>query len=220
MRRRLRALGTAAALGLTGGAPGACGLLPGRTSEDRAELSGGVTSVRLEGGSGDVEPHGRERRRRVPAPFGGVPRRHGTRTIVADRRRPSSKTCSGCGAVKAEPPLHVRTYQRDACGLVVDRDGSAALNLAALAAAAVTGTGVAGDQDTAPAVSKPRGADQRTRATRTRRKTVAERAGGAIPSRQRQGETRDRTQAGALTLWRRDGPSIPKHPECREPLRL
>ncbi|MGW1561948.1 RNA-guided endonuclease TnpB family protein [Streptomyces sp. NPDC002144] len=40
--------------------------------------------------------------------------RHATRTIVADRWYPSSKTCSGCGAVKAKLPLHVRTYQCDA----------------------------------------------------------------------------------------------------------
>ena len=66
--------------------------------------------------------------------------------------------------MKAKLPLHVRTYECDACALVIDRDDNAALNLAALAAACVTGTGVAEDQDTAPAVSKPRGADQKTRA--------------------------------------------------------
>ncbi|MEI5575935.1 IS607 family element RNA-guided endonuclease TnpB [Streptomyces brasiliscabiei] len=128
-------------------------------------------------------------------------RRHATRTIVADRWYPSSKTCSGCGAVKAKLPLHVRTYECETCGLVLDRDDNAALNLAALAAAAVTGTGVAGDQDTAPAVSKPRGADRKTRATRPRRKAEAGRAGGATLPHQRQTEARDRTQAEALTLW-------------------
>ncbi|GAA3651890.1 DUF4097 domain-containing protein [Streptomyces chitinivorans] len=58
MRRRLHTLGAAAALGLICGALGACGLLPGETFEDRAELSDEVTSVRLEGGSGDVELRG------------------------------------------------------------------------------------------------------------------------------------------------------------------
>ncbi|MFF6995181.1 IS607 family element RNA-guided endonuclease TnpB [Streptomyces sp. NPDC008313] len=128
-------------------------------------------------------------------------RRHATRIIVADRWYPSSKTCSGCGAVKAKLPLHIRTYACDACHLVIDRDDNAARNLAALAAAAGTGTGVAGDQDTAPAVSKPRGADQKTRTTRTRRKVSAGRAGGATLPHQRQTETRDRTQTEALTLW-------------------
>ncbi|OQR61258.1 transposase [Streptomyces maremycinicus] len=128
-------------------------------------------------------------------------RRNGARTVVADRWYPSSKTCSGCGAVKAKLPLHIRIYACDACHLVIDRDDNAALNLAALATACTTGTGVVGDQDTAPAVSKPRGADQKTRATRTRRTADAGRAGGAALPHQRQTETRDRTQAEPLTLW-------------------
>ncbi|MFG2077548.1 zinc ribbon domain-containing protein [Nonomuraea maritima] len=65
--------------------------------------------------------------------------------------------------MKAKLPLHVRTYACDACGLVIDRDANAARNLAALAARRGTGTGVAGDQGTAPAVPKPRGADQKPR---------------------------------------------------------
>ncbi|MFB7757665.1 IS607 family element RNA-guided endonuclease TnpB [Streptomyces sp. NPDC056121] len=128
-------------------------------------------------------------------------RRHATRIVVANRWYPSSKTCSQCGAVKVKLPLHVRTYECDVCGLVIDRDANAALNLAALAAAAVSGTGVAGDQDTAPAASKPRGADRETRATTRSRKATGGRAGGATLPHQRQTETRDRTQAGALTLW-------------------
>ncbi|MEV7787684.1 IS607 family element RNA-guided endonuclease TnpB [Streptomyces sp. NPDC088106] len=148
-------------------------------------------------------------RRIADAGFGEIRRqlscktrqRHATRVIVASRWYPSSKTCSGCGAVKAKLPLHVRTYECDACGLVIDRDDNAALNLAALAAACTTGTGVAGDQDTAPAVSKPRGADRQTRATRRSRKAAAGRAGGATLPHQRQAETRDRTQTEALTLW-------------------
>ncbi|WP_329447085.1 IS607 family element RNA-guided endonuclease TnpB [Streptomyces canus] len=127
-------------------------------------------------------------------------RRHATRIVVANRWYPSSKTCSGCGAVKAKLPLHVRTYQCDACHLVIDRDDNAALNLAALAAAAVTGTGVAGDQD-AQSVSKPRGADQKTRATRLRRTAEAGRAGGATLPHQLQTKARDRPQAETLTLW-------------------
>ncbi|MGW7203016.1 RNA-guided endonuclease TnpB family protein [Streptomyces sp. NPDC054837] len=124
-------------------------------------------------------------RRIADAGFGEIRRqltdktrqRHTTRTIAADRWYPSSKTCSGCAAVKAKLPLHVRTYQCDACALVIDRDANAALNLAALAAAATTGTGVAADQD-AQAASNPRGADHKTRTTRPRRKAEAGRAGG------------------------------------------
>jgi putative transposase len=53
-------------------------------------------------------------------------RRNGCRIVAADRWFPSSKTCSGCGVVKAKLPLHVRTYACDACGLVLDRDDNAA----------------------------------------------------------------------------------------------
>jgi putative transposase len=73
-------------------------------------------------------------------------KRNGCRTVVASRWYPSSKTCSDCGAVKAELPLHVRVFHCDVCPLVMDRDENAAHNLAALAAARMTGTGVAGDQ--------------------------------------------------------------------------
>ncbi|WP_207783818.1 IS607 family element RNA-guided endonuclease TnpB [Micromonospora globispora] len=85
-------------------------------------------------------------------------------TVATDRWYPSSKNCSGCGAAKAKLPLHVRTYICQTCGLILDRDENAARNLAALAAHSTTGTGVAGDQDAQ--ASKPRGADQKTRATR------------------------------------------------------
>ncbi|OPG09145.1 zinc ribbon domain-containing protein [Microbispora sp. GKU 823] len=57
---------------------------------------------------------------------------NGGRLVVADRWFPSSKTCSACGAVKAKLPLRVRTFACGACGLVIDRDRNAALNLASL----------------------------------------------------------------------------------------
>jgi putative transposase len=60
--------------------------------------------------------------------------RAGVRLIVADRWFASRKTCSGCGTAKAKLALSERTYVCTACGLVLDRDHNAALNLAALAA--------------------------------------------------------------------------------------
>jgi putative transposase len=60
--------------------------------------------------------------------------RAGVRLIVADRWFASSKTCSGCGTAKAKLALAERTYVCTACGMVLDRDVNAALNLAALAA--------------------------------------------------------------------------------------
>ena len=48
---------------------------------------------------------------------------------VIDRWYPSSKTCSNCGAVKAKLSLNGRTYRCDGCGLVMDRDLNAAVNI-------------------------------------------------------------------------------------------
>ena len=56
----------------------------------------------------------------------------GGRAVVADRWYPSSKTCSDCGAVKAKLRLSERTFTCGQCGLVLDRDLNAALNLTAL----------------------------------------------------------------------------------------
>ena len=53
----------------------------------------------------------------------------GGTTIVVDRFFPSTKRCSGCGHVKKRMPLKYRTYICLKCGLVIDRDLNAALNL-------------------------------------------------------------------------------------------
>lgn len=53
----------------------------------------------------------------------------GARLHIIDRWYPSSKTCSNCGTVKAKLPLDERTYHCDACGLVIDRDLNAAVNI-------------------------------------------------------------------------------------------
>jgi putative transposase len=55
---------------------------------------------------------------------------HGVEVRVADRFFPSSKTCSGCGEVKTNLDLSTRTYSCEVCGLVIDRDLNAAINLA------------------------------------------------------------------------------------------
>ena len=59
---------------------------------------------------------------------------NGGTLITAGRWYPSSKTCSGCGTVKAKLALSERTYTCAACGLVTDRDVNAARNLLNLAA--------------------------------------------------------------------------------------
>jgi putative transposase len=53
--------------------------------------------------------------------------------VAADRFYPSTKTCSGCGIVRAKLALPERVFTCQACGLVLDRDLNAALNLAHMA---------------------------------------------------------------------------------------
>ena len=55
--------------------------------------------------------------------------RTGAKLHVVDRWYPSSKTCSRCGRVKAKLSLAERTYRCDGCGLVMDRDLNAAINI-------------------------------------------------------------------------------------------
>lgn len=54
---------------------------------------------------------------------------NGGQLAVADRWFPSSKTCSGCGTVKFKLSLADRIVTCHTCGLVIDRDLNAALNL-------------------------------------------------------------------------------------------
>ena len=55
--------------------------------------------------------------------------RSGAALHVVDRWYRSSKTCSGCGEVKAKLSLAERTYRCDSCGLAMDRDLNAAINI-------------------------------------------------------------------------------------------
>ena len=55
--------------------------------------------------------------------------RTGAALRVVDRWYPSSKTCSNCGTVKAKLSLSERTFNCDACGLSMDRDLNAAINI-------------------------------------------------------------------------------------------
>ena len=104
--------------------------------------------------------------------------RTGARLHVVDRWYPSSKTCSKCGTVKAKLSLAERVYRCDGCGLVMDRDLNAALNINVAGSAPETinarggdtsradttsGNANPGETRTKPAQSKPRrlGADGR-----------------------------------------------------------
>jgi IS605 OrfB family transposase len=110
---------------------------------------------------------------------------NGGRLVVADRWFPSSKTCSACGAVKPKLSLSERTYTCEPCGLVLDRDHNAALNLAQLVERTVAGSG--------PETQNGRGAD---------RKTAPRAAGGEIPHPRKEASTPHPAHAGV-----RRGPS-------------
>jgi IS605 OrfB family transposase len=103
----------------------------------------------------------------------------GGRLIVADRWYPSSKTCSGCGVVKTKLRLSERVFACTGCGLSLNRDTNAAVNLASLVKhSVVAGSG--------PETQNGRGANRKTRSVR---------AGGcetstphrAVPARVRRG---------------------------------
>lgn len=53
----------------------------------------------------------------------------GIELVIADKYYPSSKTCSCCGNIKRNLKLSDRTYICDKCGLIIDRDMNAAINL-------------------------------------------------------------------------------------------
>ena len=52
----------------------------------------------------------------------------GTTLILVDPRN-TSRTWSMCGNVKSELPLSMRTYHCECCGMVMDRDQNAAINI-------------------------------------------------------------------------------------------
>jgi putative transposase len=54
---------------------------------------------------------------------------NGGRVVLVNRFYPSSRTCSGCQKVKAHLDLSERIFKCDSCGLMIDRDLNAALNL-------------------------------------------------------------------------------------------
>jgi putative transposase len=55
---------------------------------------------------------------------------YGAELVVADRFFPSSKTCSRCGELRTDLRLEERMFGCDTCGLRIDRDLNAAINLA------------------------------------------------------------------------------------------
>ena len=54
--------------------------------------------------------------------------KYGIELVEADKWFPSSKMCSSCGAIKKDLKLSDRVYRCN-CGLVIDRDYNASINL-------------------------------------------------------------------------------------------
>ena len=57
---------------------------------------------------------------------------NGINLVFADRFYPSSKTCSVCGNIKKDLKLSDRVFRCPHCGIVMDRDYNASLNLLSL----------------------------------------------------------------------------------------
>ena len=65
-------------------------------------------------------------------------RLQGRTFIKVGRFTPTSQTCSACGAKDGPKPLHIRQWRCQACGVYLDRDINAAVNVATAAGLAVT----------------------------------------------------------------------------------
>lgn len=65
---------------------------------------------------------------------------------VADRFFASSKTCSRCGHIKVDLKLSDRAFVCPVCGLVIDRDLNAAINLEKYPTASSAGSNACGDE--------------------------------------------------------------------------
>lgn len=107
--------------------------------------------------------------------------RTGATLHVINRWYPSSKTCSACGAVKAKLSLSERVYRCDACGLSMDRDLNAAINIKVAGSAPETqnahgGTGrrndLSGRATLDPVKCEPSRGDNRVRLGADERKHV------------------------------------------------
>ena len=69
---------------------------------------------------------------------------YGISLLEADRWFPSSKQCSRCGQRKESLTLSERTYDCPNCGLIIDRDLNAAINLKQLSTASSAGSEACG----------------------------------------------------------------------------
>ncbi|MGW4302895.1 RNA-guided endonuclease InsQ/TnpB family protein [Streptomyces sp. NPDC004646] len=101
--------------------------------------------------------------------------RYGRVFIRIGRFEPTTQVCSVCGVQDGPKPLHVRVWTCGACGVLLDRDINAAVNIAKAAGLAVAARGAQVRPGHVPA---PRG---ETGTHPTARQTGSRQAGVAVP---------------------------------------
>jgi putative transposase len=110
---------------------------------------------------------------------------YGAQVIVAPRGFPSTRRCSGCGAVGPRLPLSCRVFRCAACGLVLGRDLNAALNLQSYGLAVLSGpTGSSPGSDACGDPSGGGTASRRSTSHGSRKQEVAGHP-GRLPGRNR-----------------------------------
>jgi putative transposase len=90
---------------------------------------------------------------------------YGATLIVAPRSFPSTRLCSRCGHLQGRMPLSQRVFRCEACGLEMDRDLNAALNLKAYGLAHLTGPTASSAGSDAPGDSSGGGTAPLSRST-------------------------------------------------------
>ena len=97
-------------------------LKPYRVVMEDLNISGMMKNKHLSRGIGEQKLYEFSRQMEYKCEFNGI------EFIKADRFFPSSKMCSNCGSIKKDLKLSDRIYKCE-CGLVMDRDKNASINL-------------------------------------------------------------------------------------------
>lgn len=82
---------------------------------------------------------------------------HNRQIVKIDRFYPSSKSCSTCHHIKSDLKLSQRTYHCDNCGLIIDRDYNASLNIKQQGLNILSGCGTQSDIKQKPVEPLPLG---------------------------------------------------------------
>lgn len=135
---------------------------PNAIGIESLNLAGMMSNHRLARAVADASMSEFLRQIRYKAAWAGIP------IVEAPRFCPSSKTCSQCGTVKSGLSLSERIYSCESCGLAIDRDVNAAINLKNLAASsAVNACGEVGSGVVRKNGAKPTSRKQEPNAIRT-----------------------------------------------------